>query len=47
LESAGEQATYEYEDALGDWVHVPEDVEDAHGYAILYAAAQLNSREGS
>lgn len=47
LESAGEQATYEYENALGDWVHVPEDVEDAHGYAILYAAAQLNSREGS
>jgi len=47
MESAGEQATYEYEDALGDWVHVPADVEDAHGYAILYAAAHLNSREGS
>ena len=47
MESAGEQATYEYEDALGEWVHVPEDIEDPHGYAVLYAAARLNSREGS
>ena len=46
LESAREQVAYEYEDALGEWVHVPTDVEDAHGYAIRYAAERLNSRDG-
>ncbi len=44
LESAGEQVAYEYEGALGEWVHVPEDQEDAHAYAVQYAAERLNSR---
>ena len=44
LDSAREQVEYEYEDALGEWVHVPEDVENAHGYAVQYAAERLNSR---
>ena len=36
--------SYDYSDALGDWVDVPPDVEDAHAYAIHYAAERLNSR---
>lgn len=44
LDSAREQVEYEYEDALGDWVHVPAAVDDAHAYAVQYAAEQLNSR---
>jgi hypothetical protein len=45
FESAREQVEYEYEDALGEWIHVPEVVEDPHAYAVEYAAEQLNSRE--
>ena len=44
LDTAREQVTYEYEDALGEWVHVPAEVEDAHAYAVQYAAERLNSR---
>ena len=44
LEGAREQAEFEYEEALGEWVHVPELVEDAHAYAVKYAAERLNSR---
>ena len=29
---------------LGDWIDVPDDVDDAHAYAIQYAAERLNSR---
>ena len=45
LENAREQVAYEYEDALGEWVHVPEGVEDPHAYAVQYAAERLNDRE--
>ena len=43
-DDAREHAIYDYSDALGDWVDVPDDVEDAHAYAIHYAAERLNSR---
>jgi len=45
LENAREQVAYEYEDAIGEWVDVPADVDDAHAYAIRYAAERLNSRD--
>ena len=44
VDDAREHAIYDYSDALGDWVDVPVDVEDAHAYAIQYAAERLNSR---
>jgi hypothetical protein len=43
-EDAREQAIYEYSDALDGWVDIPELVEDAHAYAVQYAAERLNSR---
>jgi hypothetical protein len=43
-DDAREHAIYDYSDALGDWIDVPEDIEDAHAYAIQYAAERLNSR---
>ena len=45
LDSAREQVDYEYEDSVGEWVHVPPDVEDAHAYAVQYAADRLDSRD--
>ena len=44
LSDAKEQASDEYGDALLPWEEVPEDVDDAHGYVIQYAAERLNSR---
>jgi hypothetical protein len=44
IEDAREHAIYDYSDALGDWVDVPEDIVDAHAYAVQYAAERLNSR---
>lgn len=44
VDDAREHAIYDYSDALGDWVDVPVEVEDAHAYAIQYAAERLNSR---
>lgn len=44
LETAREQVDYEYGDALGKWVHVPQELEDAHAYAVQYAAERLNTR---
>jgi hypothetical protein len=44
LDTAREQVSFEYEDSLGEWVHVPAEVEDAHAYAVQYAAERLNSR---
>jgi hypothetical protein len=41
---AEEQAAEEYGEALGPWTSVPEDVSDAHSYAVRYAAERLNSR---
>ena len=39
------QARIEYGEALYPWIDVPEDVSDAHAFAVKYAAEQLNSRE--
>ena len=43
-EDAREACIYEYSDALGQWVDVPDEVEDAHAYAVQYAAERLNTR---
>ena len=42
---AEHQAAIEYGDALFSWIEVPEDVTDAHAFAIQYASDQLNQRE--
>ena len=39
------QAEYEYGTALLKWIDVPEDVIDAHAFAIRYAGEQLNQRD--
>ncbi|MDF1502485.1 hypothetical protein [Roseisolibacter sp. H3M3-2] len=39
-------AAEEYGDALQPWVEVPDDVADAHHFAVRYAAERLNDREG-
>jgi hypothetical protein len=39
------QAESEYGNALLDWMDVPEDVADAHDFAIRYAADRLNQRD--
>ena len=39
-----EQAAFEYDDALGAWVEVPDEVKDAHAFAIQYAYERLNKR---
>jgi hypothetical protein len=39
-----EQATFEYDDALGAWVEVPDEITDAHAFAIQYAYERLNKR---
>jgi hypothetical protein len=41
---AYEQAVYEYGDALVMWIQVPDDVVDAHAFAIRYAYEELNKR---
>jgi len=43
-EAARAQAAEEYGDALGTWVEVPDDVSDAHLFAVRYAAERLNDR---
>ena len=43
-DEAREHAIYDYSDALGEWVDVPDKIEDAHTYAIQYAAERLNTR---
>ena len=43
-DAAREHAIYDYSDALGDWVDVPNGVPDAHAYAVQYAAERLNTR---
>jgi hypothetical protein len=44
VDAAREHAIYDYSDALGQWVEVPEEVEDAHAFAIQYAVERFNSR---
>ena len=45
VEEALEEAALEYGDALMGWMDVPEDVEDAHAFAIGFAADQINERD--
>lgn len=42
---AEHQATIEYGDALLGWIDVPQDVKDAHAFAIQHAAERLNQRD--
>ncbi len=42
---AREQAAEEYGDALGEWVEVPDQITDAHFYAVRYAADRLYGRD--
>lgn len=44
IEEAQESAIYEYGEALQDWLGVPDDISDAHEYAIRYAADRLKDR---
>ena len=44
LADARAQATYEYGDALVPWIEVPDEIGDAHAFAVRYAYEQLNSR---
>jgi hypothetical protein len=39
------QAVFEYGDALFPWLEVPDDIKDAHLFAVKYAAEQLNGRD--
>lgn len=41
---AQERASEEYGDALLAWEAVPDEVTDAHAYAITFAADRLNDR---
>ena len=45
-EEALEQASFEYGEALGPWVDVPDEIEDAHSFAVAYAHERLNDRGG-
>lgn len=45
LTDARTQAADEYGIALGEWLEVPDEVGDAHGFAIGYAAERLDSRD--
>src|SRR3954469_9426197 len=40
-DEALEQASFEYGDALGEWLVVPDDVTDAHGFVVQYAHDRL------
>jgi hypothetical protein len=45
LADAQSQAGEEYGEALGEWVEVPDDITDAHFYAVRYAADRLYGRD--
>jgi hypothetical protein len=45
LTEAEDQASLEYGLALLGWMDVPSDVNDAHAFAIQYAADRLRERE--
>lgn len=45
-EEALEQASFEYGEALGEWLSVPDEITDAHAFAVQYAHDQLNDRGG-
>lgn len=46
VEDAKEETEAEYEDALLEWEDVPDDVTDAHAFAVRYAYERLNNRDG-
>ena len=45
-EQALEQAAFEYGDALGEWLVVPDEITDPHAFAVQYAHERLDSRGG-
>jgi hypothetical protein len=45
VSEAEDQASREYGEALLGWLDVPDDVADAHGFAIQYASDRLNQRD--
>ena len=45
VDDARAQADDEYGDALLPWEPVPDEVTDAHAYAIKFAADRLNTRD--
>ena len=45
-EEALEQAAFEYGDALGEWLTVPDEITDPHAFAVQYAHERLDSRGG-
>lgn len=44
-DEAEQQALFEYGHALLPWMEVPDEISDAHAFAIKFAADQLNERE--
>ena len=40
IADAKRQAIFEYRDAVGRWFEVPDDITDAHAYAVQCAASQ-------
>lgn len=45
VEEACEEAEAEYEDALLAWEDVPDEVNDAHAFAVRYAYERLRNRD--
>lgn len=45
VDDATEQASDEYGESLLEWMNVPDDIADAHHFAIEYARDRLNDRE--
>lgn len=45
MQDARDAAEEEYGEALTPWLRVPDDIVDAHAYAMQYAREQLNSRD--
>lgn len=45
VEEAEQQAAAEYGDALFEWIDIPADIADAHGFAVQYALDRLNERD--
>ena len=43
VDAAKQQASFEYREALGEWIEVPSDVADAHRFAVQYAASHLRT----
>ena len=46
VDDAKDEAAAEYQDALMEWETVPDEIGDAHAFAIKYAHERLNDRGG-